>query len=133
MNVNSPPLAIRRASRLILTLGILLALSSTSGCYSFVGRPAHAGVTLVAAPAPTEQDAGKWYAYYADQLDAYVGSVVAPSSASPEPQRQGYQRASSEYTSKLTRSTMINAVIWGVIVAGASLLLSLALVSGSGY
>jgi len=103
-----------------------------AGCLS-VSR--HRGITTVPQPTSTEQDVGKWFAFYEDQFDAYEGTVIPPSSSASDAQKQGYQRAASDWQRRLTDKTWKQGFIWAGIAVGASLLLGLlaAGVSTPGY
>jgi hypothetical protein len=89
----------RRAAAVLLLFG----LTALPGCISVARQP---GVATVPQPSATEQDQAKWLAYYRDLFNANQGVVLAPSETAIAAQRQAYQQAAAEWTTRTDRPTL---------------------------
>jgi hypothetical protein len=83
----------------------------------------HAGVITIQQPSITESDESAWYDYYADQLDAYKGGVLAPTDQYPKAAHKAHQRAKADWDSKVGDARLRTLLVTGAAVVGILALL----------
>lgn len=108
-----------RYRRFVRSLLVSCLAVICAGCLS-VSR--HRGIATVPQPTTTEQDAGRWYAFYEDQFDAFEGTVLPPSDSANDAQKQGYQRAASDWQRRVVSKAWKQSFIWAGLAVGVSLL-----------